>query len=212
MKRDEKCPRSRPFGFADGVILLSAGACLAAMLRYEYTVSALGFVLVGGPWFSFSTWALPCWTVGHYWIPRVLAWLTLAWLLIRLWPPRPPLRIVLRQPGWAACSSGGLLVALGLLAGWLQSIQTRHLVVWRPGLWYDPLTLAVGAAVLGAWMHGCCAGRWRAEAHWIDRLGRAIGVAWIAEFAGVAVLEVATACWPWLLWHSTRTPFIGTPH
>jgi hypothetical protein len=41
--------------------------------------------------------------------------------------------------------------------------------------------LYLGLAVLASWLTLRAGGWWRAEPSWIDRLGRALGVLWIAE-------------------------------
>lgn len=201
MKCSASRATTRPYTLADSAILAVALACFAAMVWHEHRAAPVEFTVRESLWFSGFLWALRLCAVVHYWVPRVLAWLTFAWLAIRLRPPRPPLRVVARQPGWAACASSAPLIVLALVAGGVQSTTTRSMVVWLPGLWYDPFTLAVGAAVIGAWLQSLWAGRWRAEAHWIDRLGRAVGAGWILEFAGVAFVDVSTTCWPSLLWH-----------
>jgi hypothetical protein len=38
----------------------------------------------------------------------------------------------------------------------------------------------VGCAIAAAWVVQWASGRWRPEAYWIDRLGRALGFLWIA--------------------------------
>jgi hypothetical protein len=38
----------------------------------------------------------------------------------------------------------------------------------------------VGIAVTAAWVNLAVCDRWKPEAGWIDRLGRAVGVCWIA--------------------------------
>jgi hypothetical protein len=50
---------------------------------------------------------------------------------------------------------------------------------------------AAGLAVLISWLILQLGGRWRSEASWVDRLGRAIGVAWISVIPIEAALEIA---------------------
>jgi hypothetical protein len=116
--------------------------------------------------------------------------------------PRLPLWRA-RRPGAVACLAATSVLALLLIA---QSIRpyrdALHISIGRYGEFraittgpygggrrvgdLDPLlnTLlqvprVAGFVVAGAWIALGIAGRWRPEAGWIDRLGRAVGVFWI---------------------------------
>jgi hypothetical protein len=112
-----------------------------------------------------------------------------------------------RRPGALACLASTVVLAL-ILA--IQSVRPSSNDLFEPlvGLrgevravttfhhhdassdWSDPLDpflntalqmpRATGFVVAGAWIALALAGRWRPERSWIDRLGRAIGVFWIA--------------------------------
>jgi hypothetical protein len=184
----------RPFGFADGLLLAAAiGAGLAANLTtwpglarrwphdhdahrtIEYVLELVSPYLVTG---------------------------TLAALAMRLRGPRPRLLRLIRQPGTMACAVA--LSALFLVLCEMACSRTggrffqftEHVV--RPPVRHEhpdvfhghPRYLSaawgivfqgnrIGFAVAGAWLTLLASGRWRSEASWIDRLGRAMGWSWI---------------------------------
>jgi hypothetical protein len=104
--------------------------------------------------------------------------MTPVFFYLRLRRPRPPLRDLLRQPGVVA----GLAMVFGLFWG------TGALLVLFPEK-VDAMTAAptaVGVAVAVAWGVLALSGRWRAEAGWVDRMGRLLG--WAA--IGTALLGI----------------------
>jgi hypothetical protein len=113
-------------------------------------------------------WSGLMWDVFQI-IEALVLSITPAFLLIRLRPPRPPIRAMLKQPGTVA----GLAVAFGYLwvAGWLHLLFFGRL---RDGC--IP-AIAVGATVAIAWFALAASRKWTAEPTWVDRLGRLIGVA-----------------------------------
>ena len=128
-------------------------------------------------------------------IGTLVTW-TPAVLFLRLRRPRPALRRLSRQPGFAAGVAGTAILALGALAtGLLALIRvSRQGVGVRAGLpprppepgWWLGVVLhfgaVVGPAVLAAWLLLALSGRRRSATGWLDPLGRAIGVAWIILF------------------------------
>jgi hypothetical protein len=98
--------------------------------------------------------------------------LTLTFLLIRLRPPRPPIRGMLRQPGTVA----GLAVSLGYfwVTGWLHRIFFGRIID------QCAIAVAVGGTVAVAWLFLAMSRQWVAEPSWVDRMGRLIGAAAIA--------------------------------
>ena len=96
---------------------------------------------------------------------------TPVFLLMRFRKPRPPIRVLLKQPGIIA----GLAAAIGLIlvAGWLHHFFFGRLVDRMVKL------IAVGGTVGLAWMCLALSGKWEAEASWVDRFGRLMGVAMI---------------------------------
>jgi hypothetical protein len=86
---------------------------------------------------------------------------TVVLLILRLIPPRPPLRDLARQPGLWACGIATMAMAPMI---WLH--------YFRP--------VIISGAVGLAWLVLAASGRWRSESSWIDKAGRALGFTWLA--------------------------------
>ena len=147
----------------------------------------------------------------------VVVTIAVALIPLRLRRPRPGLRRISRQPGFAACAAVALGGAIGLmlhgvhivarLPGSLDSWRSLFNVDTLPGSEFDiPVrkgpyfvkrklfnSLWHGAVsvipftVFGVWMSLAVSRRWRCGATWIDRLGRAVSTYWV----GYIVLDVA---------------------
>ena len=122
---------------------------------------------------------------------------TLALVSIRLRRPRPGRDDLWRQPGWVACVS----VAITLTIIFVQGRLTIAVIMARPNVdivvpslvfqeSLDRLPLQATLVVIAAWAVLALSRRWKAEAGWIDRAGRAIGVSWLA-------ISLANWCMPW---------------
>jgi hypothetical protein len=90
-----------------------------------------------------------------------LMFYTVVLFVIRLLPPRPPIRNLARQPGVWACGTATLALVL---------------VVWVPS--FKPVTIP--AAVCVAWLVLALTGRWQSESSWLDKAGRILGCCWLA--------------------------------
>ncbi len=105
--------------------------------------------------------------------------ISLAYLVIRLRRPRPPLRRLILQPGTAACAAVVIVTALDVVAWsiyWRGDPARLTRIIHRYwNLYGDRPALAVAVTWLGLWLSR----RWRPEPGWIDRLGQAIGMMWI---------------------------------
>jgi hypothetical protein len=137
----------------------------------SWTLSDVPILAVAGIYFAYLT------------APLFMAW-TLALIPIRVIGPRPRWRRLARQPGMmAACAAGLALVFQGLMIPLVmliipQRLWPNLLELLEAGM---PLPLLfIGLAVSTSWMTLLVGRRWRAEASWVDRLGRALGVGWIA--------------------------------
>ncbi len=102
---------------------------------------------------------------------------TAALLAMRLLPPRPPIRRLSLQPGFAAC----LAAVIGCAAVGAPALAYGF---FREG--WSPIGLLMGFAhcpafaVVGAWLIVVLGGLWRPlPVDWLDRVGRAAGVTWI---------------------------------
>jgi hypothetical protein len=123
---------------------------------------------------------------------------TLGVLVLRLLPPRPGLIRLSRQPGFVACAT--------FLAVVVFSSMSILLTIWLRGTWRQAtprqvigyLSIAIqlvvqlgGWSVVAAWFVQQLTRRYRAEASWIDRLGRALGIFWIV--AAVILTDLLSA-------------------
>lgn len=118
---------------------------------------------------------------------------------IRLQRPRPGLRRLARQPGFAACCALAAVLALGFLQGLVlvlfRDVQKAWGGTWPfQQLWEIGVAFRGPFAVAGAWLVLLLSGRWRAEPSWVDRLGRFLGMVWL-------VWPLVYAAEPWLLLH-----------
>lgn len=102
--------------------------------------------------------------------------MTTVFLLMRMRRPRPPLRVLLRQPGTVA----GMAVTIGLIlvAGWMHVLFFGRLIDGTV------TPIAVGGTVALAWTCLALVRRWEAEPSWLDRMGRFIG----ATAIGIGVI------------------------
>jgi hypothetical protein len=100
---------------------------------------------------------------------RLILCLTPVFLLMRLTRPRPPIRVLLSQPGTIA----GFAIVVGgvLVAGWLHFLFFGRLIDGTVKL------TSAGGTVALAWAGMALCRQWRAEPSWIDRIGRSLGVA-----------------------------------
>ena len=96
--------------------------------------------------------------------PFLLFW-TIGLMLIRLRRPRPGPAQLWRQPGWWACVAAWVGVVVGL--------------AWEAVVEWDAYTIIVPGAVLLSWLTLLLTRSWSAEASWIDRAGRGLGLGWI---------------------------------
>jgi hypothetical protein len=104
---------------------------------------------------------------GYQVAATILLGLTPVFFVVRLRRPRPPLRILVREPGTVA----GLSMVIGLFWG------TGCLLWLFPGQ-VDSMTAAptaVGGAVAIGWGVLALSRRWTSEAGWVDLLGRVLG-------------------------------------
>jgi hypothetical protein len=173
----------RKFTLVDAMVLIAAVAVAFVMIR-EYLDHLYGRHLALTPPEKFT---LPSyWKYGTFLI-RVLAplatSLSLALWVLRLLPPRPSLRRLLRQPGMVASTTtvlGTIIfllkVVLNDLFNYFEATGVRQL----QALWLIRLPLS-GEIVAVTWVLLMFSGCWRTEASWVDRAGRALGVYWITS-------------------------------
>ncbi len=189
----------RPFSLFDAMVLVAAMAFGLGGLRVAN--SNLGelaeafresVTAIVHPEEGWSAWAWALYQIygiaASFSIPFACA-LTLAVLLLRFRRPRPGIRRLSRQPGLAACFAAAVplipslvgLVGTAIVGGPTPTVFP-HGTEWDRWIGYAFILVPAytGAAVLGAWSLLLISRRWRAEPSWIDRLGRALGLYWIA--------------------------------
>ena len=105
-----------------------------------------------------------------------------AFLIVRLRHPRPPLRSVIRQPGFAACASPVAIVLASLPFALLAPSGLAGQVIEIAG------QVLIAAAVPLAWIALIATRRWDSEPSWIDRLGRILGALWMVSLPAHLVL------------------------
>jgi hypothetical protein len=146
-------------------------------------------------------------TVGsytHWFLNGPAACLVAAWAMalvfVRLRRPRPHRRRLMRQPGFVACTASLLALALGSVCGRIvfgtvffnlhgyNNFQVEDYWSWaiRP----------TGPVVLGAWVGLWLAGRSSAEKSGIDRMGRAVGLFWIAGAVWIPIGTIVRHLFP----------------
>lgn len=83
------------------------------------------------------------------------------------------------RPGYAACLIATVVVIpMLVLTGILVALNTRPPNDYLA--WHAVTTPAIGSAILSSWLTLRCLGAWSPVPSWQDRLGRAVGVVWIA--------------------------------
>ncbi len=137
--------------------------------------------------------------------------------VMRLRPPRPRRARLILQPGMAAACAVGIVCAFQSLVTAVTFARHAYgpgprgisyspsillggfrwsFVHFSPELWFGSrhfpmfaanLTFACGLAVAVVWIILWLSGLWRGERSWIDRLGRVLGMLWIAISAIVSI-------------------------
>lgn len=179
----------RRFTVADGMILVAAAGVAAMVVRdYLERLEFLGMINMGRylpkPWMRWVNGSIP-----------VAGALSSALLICRFLSPRPRRRRLWLLPGMTP----PLAVTLGSAQVFAESAY-KAVVDWQQaprrgagGMTYpyflnqfevhcQAVADFVGFAVVTNWLVLALGGRWRAERSWVDRLGRALGVYWIALF------------------------------
>jgi len=178
----------RRFTIADAMVLVSASAVSTLLLRSYMPGFALQLGYLGssvsGPW---GPWHVYAWLHGPG--SCLVVPLTAAVIVARLGRPRPRWSRLACQPGFVACLAVTASLAPGLL--WYATI--RHRPGFRqPGAFeqtWSIVTHWTDTAVLGAWLALALARRCRAEASWVDRAGRALGVYWVLLLLALFALQ-----------------------
>ena len=120
--------------------------------------------------------------------PMVAMW-GIALIPIRVSGARPRWRRLVRQPGMMAVCASTLAVGLIGLFCVFKRLVASDILLFSNWMLVESVLL-IGVAVAASWMTLILGGRLRAEASWIDRLGRAIGFFWILSGLGLELILV----------------------
>jgi hypothetical protein len=175
----------RKLTLLDAMVMVAAAAIsiYLSKLHHEDLIGANAYEWRGnlarwsGPWLlAYAGWVkgwTVCWLVPLSW----------AFLVIRLRQPRPRLRRLLEQPGMAALTLAGLLMALiGALYVGRRILLPRSPTYWYVGYRLNGLTEQGGLTVASAWILLALSRRCRPEPGWIDWLGTLLGTCWVASW------------------------------
>jgi hypothetical protein len=168
-------PRCRPFKLVDGMILVATAALWMAVMRPRWNQFQTVWIAVrkAPTWQSYIG-------IAQGGLALSLWMLTLAYLVIRLIPPRPPGPDLIRQPGMLLLGVMiGLVILLFALAAFVPLGAEANLII----------ALALGLS----WRAACRRYRSRAEPGWIEGLGRLVGVGWIVSTAAIYPLNLLAA-------------------
>jgi hypothetical protein len=183
----------RPFLVSDAMILVAA---LAVALIWDRgrIVDPVRWIssLAPGPAGLLRRVALGAANVLEF-VPPFLAVVSVTVLGLRLRRPRPPLLLLVRQPGTVACaiaSLGMVLATLAMLAshygaaGSLRVAGRLAAADMRPE-YLGGLTILIGGAIAVTWLVLKARRQWLVVPGWIDRLGRWLGAGWMLMILGV---------------------------
>jgi hypothetical protein len=160
-------PRCRPFKLVDAMILVAAAALGMGSMRPGWNQFQM---------FWASTKRAPTWQayVGMAQTSLTIAILSLAvaYVAIRLIPPRLPMSDLMRQPGMHVLvlliGLAFLYTALSTFVPLVDSTKTNMIIALALGL---------------SWGAACRRYRSRAEPGWIEGLGRSFGVGLVVAIA-----------------------------
>lgn len=179
----------RRFRLPDALVLIAGTALGLAAIRlasestqYPNLTDDLTALPIRWSPYRISTY-LACWLFLAS--PALLVGsLTLA--VLTLYRPRPPLRRLLRQPGFLACLTTLVVAAAAAareaLGWWMDPTFDRDLNPLTFGLLHAASVGPVGVAILASWIALALSGRWRPVPSWLDRVGRLLGLVWIVFY------------------------------
>ncbi len=161
-------PRCRPFKLVDAMILVAAAALWLASMRQKWNE----FQMTWAGTMRVPTWQAYVELVQDGWHIAFLYLALMAYVYIRLVPPRLPMSDLIRQPG---------VLFLGLMIAFLMSRLALALVAFVPP--FPPESLVFALALGLSWYVACRRYRSRAEPGWIEVLGRSFGVGLVVSDA-----------------------------
>ena len=158
-------PRCRPFKLIDAMILIANAALGMASMRPGWDQFQMFWAGIkrAPTWQAYAGMAQICLTIA-------LLSLAVAYVWIRLIPPRLPMSDLIRQPGMLV-----LILLIGLaflymaLSAFVPPIAETNMII----------ALALGLS----WGAACRRYRSRAEPGWIEVLGRSFGIGLVVAIA-----------------------------
>jgi hypothetical protein len=189
-------PRCRPFTVLDAMILVAATAVGIWLGRSTQDFVTSDWPVVEWPdyWgkdagtaYQETRWFLH--RVSLAALPVAWPW-TLALLVLRLRRPRPPVRRLIRQPGFAAGVAVTVVTAAIALGGFSTLAELTLWGVGRRGHGIydfvfghlcDDRPQPCGPAVASAWGVLAVGRMCRREPGWIDRTGAVLGAYWVVN-------------------------------
>lgn len=114
----------------------------------------------------------------------VVELLAVALIAVRLIPPRPEVRDLARQPGLIACCN----IVLSMILGWIWLYAVLCYNVNHVMKLYEPRSIAIlavpammrGAAVAAGWFTMALTGSMKLERGWVELIGIALGLYFVA--------------------------------
>lgn len=165
--------RCRPFNLVDAMILI-AGAAVGLALMRQMDQKAFASEDAGP---AVLLWAFSTFPVGSM--------LTVAFLVARIRPPRPPIHRLIRGPGVVACCAVAVLGIVLLFPMCVQIVKRFFNVSNFPGNDFAGIMFGfvfpavAGYVVLVTWGLLAVGGRGRRERGWLEWVGIGLGLYWI---------------------------------
>jgi hypothetical protein len=166
--------RSRPLTLADAMVFIVAIGLGLAIARPAIVM--IIDAVRGDPRWRLQTMpgAVSLGRMLNIVLLNFLLFLLPAFLIVRLKRPRASLRAMICQPGFAACAPPAAIFIASLPVTLFPPSGVAEQVITIASQ-----VLVICAAPL-AWVILIATRRWNPEPSWIDRLGRILGVLWMA--------------------------------
>jgi hypothetical protein len=175
-------PRCRPFGLGDAMILIVALALGLAVAGPGIIIIADGIRTIPHKQFRTLAGAVSLGRFLNIIVLNFLFFLIPACLILRLRRPRPTLRSMIGQPGFAACAA-----PIAFFLAFLPLELLPHSGFARQVMEITAQVF-IATAVPLAWVILIATRRWVPEPSWIDRSGRILGALWMISVPAHMIL------------------------